>query len=158
MSTPPGAGVTDTITLTNVGNVPENNVTLTATGSSGLTVTGLTPVSLAVGQSATETITLTPDGSTPLNSTLDTTITATFGPSGTPVTQTVDIPVQVVVPGAQSIASAAVAAEQIGNTNLANRLSDLSIALTNLVQNPTSAVYQGQAEAALTSIYQPGHE
>ncbi len=152
VSTPPGAGVTDTITLTNVGNVPENNVTLTATGSSGLTVTGLAPVSLAVGHSVTETIMLTPGASTPLNSTLDTTITATFGPSGTPVTQTVDIPVQVVVPGAQSIASAAVAAGQIGNANLANRLSDLSIALTNLVQNPTSAVYRGQAEAALTSI------
>ena len=152
VSTPPGAGVTDTITLTNAGNVPENNVTLTATGSSGLTVTGLTPVSLAVGQSVTETITLTPDASTPVNSTLDTTITATFGPSGTPVNQTIDIPVQVVVPGAQSIASAAVAAEQIGNTNLGNQLNDLSIALTSLVETPTSAVYQGQAVAALTSI------
>ena len=60
----------------------ENNITLTDTLPSGLTLTGLAPVSLAVGQSTTETITLTPDASTPLNSTLEATITATFGPSG----------------------------------------------------------------------------
>ena len=116
----------------------ENNIALTDTLSSGLTLTGLTPVSLAVGQSTTETITLTPDASTPLNSTLDATITATFGPSASPETQTVQIPVNVVVPGAAAIASAAVAAGQLGNTNLADRLNDLSTALTNLVENPTS--------------------
>ena len=69
-----------------------------------------------------------------------------------PETQTIEIPVEVVAPGVPAIASAAVAAEQIGNTNLANQLNDLSIALTSLVETPTSAVYQGQAVAALTSI------
>ncbi len=39
-----------------------------------------------------------------------------------------------------------------GNTNLADRLNDLSSAVTNLVQNPTSAVYQSQALASLTAI------
>ena len=72
--------------------------------------------------------------------------------AGVPVTQTIEIPVDVVAPGVPAIASAAVAAEQIGNTNLANQLNDLSIALTSLVETPTSAVYQGQAVAALTSI------
>jgi uncharacterized membrane protein len=69
-----------------------------------------------------------------------------------PDTQSVTIPVQVVVPGVPAIASAALAAAQIGKSDLANRLNDLSIALTNLVQTPTSAVYQSQAVAALTSI------
>ena len=148
----PGVAVTDTLTLTNVGNVAENNITLTDTLPSGLTLTGLAPVSLAVGQSTTETITLTPDASTPLNSTLEATITATYGPSAAPVTQTSGSPVNVVVPGAAAIADAAAAAGQLGNTNLADRLNDLSTALTNLVQNPTSAVYQSQAQASLTAV------
>ncbi len=152
LSTIPGGPVTDTITLTNVGNVAEDNITLTGTLPSGLTLSGLAPVSLAVGQTTTETITLTPDTSTPLNSTLDATITATFGPSASPVTQTAQIPVSVVVPGAAAIADASVAAGQLGNTDLANRLSDLSTALTNLVQNPTSPVYSSQAQASLTAL------
>ena len=72
--------------------------------------------------------------------------------AGVPETQTIEIPVDVVAPGVSAIAGAAVAAEQIGNTNLANQLNDLSTALTSLVETPTSAVYQGQAVAALTSI------
>jgi hypothetical protein len=110
------------------------------------------PVTLAVGQSTTEMITLTPDASTPLNSTIDATITATFGPAASPATQTAQIHVNVVVPGAAAIANASVAAGQLGNTNLANQLSDLSTALTNLVENPASAVYQSQAQASLTAV------
>jgi uncharacterized repeat protein (TIGR01451 family) len=148
----PGAPVSDTLTLTNVGNVPESNVTLSDTLSPGLTLNGLAPVSLALGQSTTETITLTPADSTPLNSALAATITATFGPSAAPVTESVSIPVNVVVPGAAAIAGASSAANQIGNTSLANQLGDLSIALTNLVQNPTSTVYQSQALAGLSAV------
>jgi hypothetical protein len=152
VSTTPGVGVTDTLTLTNVGNVNENNIALTATTSSGLTVSGLAPVSLQVGQSTTEKIMLAPDAATPLNSLLQATITVTFGPSASPQTQTLILPVNVVVPGATAIANAAVAAGQLGNTNLANRLNDLSIALTNLVQNPTSRVFNSQALAALDAL------
>jgi len=72
--------------------------------------------------------------------------------AGVPATQTIQIPVQVVVPGAQAIANAAVAAGQLGNTDLAARFNDLSIALTNLVQSPTSAVYQSQAQASLAAV------
>ena len=151
VNTTPGTPVADTITLANAGNVPET-VSLAATLPSGLTASALTPVTLAVGQSTTETITLTPDASTPLNSTLDATITATFGPSASPQTQTVQIPVSVVVPGAAAIANAAVAAGQLGNTNLADRLNDLSIALTNLFQNPTSQVYMSQSSASLDAV------
>ena len=151
VSTPPGAAITDTLTLTNVGNVPETKITLAFGGSSGLTVTGLTPVSLAVGQSTTETITLTPDLATPLNSTVDAIIAASFGPAGA-LSQSIDILVQIIVPGAQSIATAAVAAQQLGNTGLADRLNDLGIALTNLVQNPTSGVYLSQVQANITPL------
>jgi len=152
VNTIPEGAATDTLTITDAGNVPESNITLAATLPGGLTLSGLTPVSVAVGQSATETVTLTPDASTPLNSALDATITATFGPSASPQTQTVDIPVQVVVPGAAAIANASAAANQLGNTSLAAQLNDLSTALTNLVQNPTSAVYSSQAQASLTAV------
>ena len=149
----PGQPTTDTITATNVGNVSENNIVLTSMATTGLAVTGLTPLSLAVGQSATETVTLTPDPSTLLNTTLDATLTATFGPSATPATQTLDIPVAVLVPGAAAIADAAVAAGQASTTaTWPTGSNDLSTALTNLVQDPTSAVYDSQAVASLTAI------
>ena len=152
VNTTPGVGATDTLTITNVGNVPENNIMLAATTSSGLTISGLAPLSLAVGQSATETVTLTPATATPLNSMLQATITATYGPSSAAQTQTLNMVVDVVVPGAAAIANAAVAAQQLNNSGLAGRLQDLSTALTNLVQNPTSPVYKGQALANLTSL------
>ena len=153
VSTTPGAPVQETLTLTNVGNVVENNIALAATLPTGLTATGLTTLpSLPLGQSMNETITFTPASSTPLNSTLDATVTATFGPSAAPLTQTLLIPVQVAVPGAAAIASAADAAQQLGNTSLGNRLDDLSAALTNLVQNPTSALFKSQALASLDAV------
>ena len=152
LSTTPGAAVTDVITITNVGNVVENNIALAATLSSGLTLTGLNTLTLGLGQSVTETITVTPDASTPLNSILQATINATFGPSPSPSTQTLTLPVEVVVPGAPALANAAFTAGQIGNTNLEIQLQDLATALTNLVQTPTSAVYQSQAVAALSSL------
>ena len=154
LSTTPGSGVTDTITLTNVGNVKEDNVTLSSTTATGLAVSGLPagPVSLDVGQSVTETVTLTPDPATPLNSTLAATITATFGPAGSPLTQSVTVPVQVVAPGVAAISGAAVAAGQAGNTNLGNQLNNLSLALTSLYQNPADPVANGQATAALDSL------
>ena len=146
----PGVAATDTITITDVGNVAENNVKLSATPSSGLTLTGLTSVNLAVGQSRTETITLTPDASIPLNTLLQAVITATFGASA--ATQTLYLPVDVIAPGVTALGNAAVAAGQLGNTDLVNRLTDLATALTNLVQTPSSAVYKGQAVANLKSL------
>ncbi len=72
--------------------------------------------------------------------------------AGVPGTQTLTIPVTVAVAGIQALASAAYAANQIGNTGLATQFSNLSIALTSLVQNPTSAVYLSQSQAAIASI------
>ncbi len=136
------------LTIESVGNVAEN-VTFTTALPTNLTLTGLSPTSLAVGQAITQTIMLTPNATVPLNSTLTARISANFGASEP---QIFAIPVRVAVPGADAIADAAVAAGQLGNDALANRLNDLSLALTNLVQNPNSAVFKSQALAALDSI------
>ena len=152
VNTTPAGPVNDTITITNAGNVAEDNITFTDSLPSGLTLTGLSPVSLGVGMSTTDTITLTPAASVPLNTLLDATITATFGPAAAPQTQTLLVQLNVVVPGAAALATAADAAAQLGNSNLAAQLADLSAALTNLVQNPTSAVYESQALASLSAI------
>ena len=72
--------------------------------------------------------------------------------AGVPDSQTLDIPVQVVVPGAAAIASASTAAAEIGNSNLADQLSNLGVALTNLVQSPTNAAFVSEVQAAITSI------
>ncbi len=152
VNTTPGVAASDTLTITNVGNVPQTNISFASSNSAGLSVSGLAPLSLAVGQSTTETVTFTPSASTPLNSILQSTITATYGPTTSPQTQTLNMTVDVVVPGAAALANAAVAAQQLSNSGLAGRLQDLSTALTSLVQNPTSPVYQGQALANLDSL------
>jgi uncharacterized repeat protein (TIGR01451 family) len=151
LNTLPGGAVTTTLTLQAVGNVPEK-IALSVSAPAGLTATGLHPVVLAPGDSATETITLTPSRTTSLNSTLDAIITASFGSSDTPITQEFDLPVNVVVPGAVALANASVAARQLGNDGLVNRFSDLSTALTNLVQDPTNKVYKSQAVANIDSL------
>ena len=139
VNTTPGVAATDTLSITNAGNVAENNIVLGSVSSSGLTVSGLATLSLAVGQSATETVSFTPSASTPLNSILQSTITATYGPSASQESQSLNMVVDVVVPGATAIANAALAAQQLGNAGLVGRLQDLSTALTSLVQDPTSA-------------------
>jgi uncharacterized membrane protein len=151
MTIPPGVTVTTTLTLKNDGNVSET-VSLATAAPTGLTAGSLAPITLAIGATQTETLTLTPTAATPLNNTFDVTITATYGPSGSPANQTVDIPVNVAIPGASAIANASVAAGQLGNSNLADRLSDLGTALTNLVENPASAVYQSEAQASLAAV------
>ena len=148
LNTTPGASVTTTLSLTASGNVPED-VQFTVDLPSGLSLAGLSPVSLANGATTTLVLTLTPAAGTPLNTTRTATITASFG-AGEPVT--LSIPVRVAVPGADAIADAAVAASGLGNAALANRLDDLSIALTSLVQDPTSAVSKSQSLASLDSI------
>jgi len=152
VSTTPGAGVTDAITITNVGNVTESNISLTSTLPSGLSLTGLYTLTLGAGGSATEYVTLTPSAATPLGGTLQATITATYGPVGSPLTLTLPITVTVEVPGATAIANAAVSAGQLGNANLANRLEELSTDLTNLVQNTASAIYNSQVLADIDAV------
>jgi uncharacterized membrane protein len=141
------------VTATNVGNVTESFAE-SASGSPGVTQVGLITFdrTLAPGQSITDPVTINTSGSTPPNSDLQLTVTATYGPANAPLTQSLQIPVNVVVPGVDALATAADTAGQAGNANLANRLGDLNTALTNLVQTPTSAIYLSQAQADITSI------
>lgn len=148
VSTIPGTPVTVQLSLESVGNVP-NNITFDVTLAAGLTLNGLNPITVNPGETAVQTLTLTPAAGTPLNTTLAATITANFG---APEPQSLTIPIRVAAPGVESIASAAVAVGQLGSTDLAQRLNDLSIALTNLVQNPSSDTFKSQALASLDSI------
>ncbi len=150
VNTLPGTAVTQKIILTNVGNIAETGIKLTTSNIASLTVGPIASIDLAVGESKTIEITLTPGASVPLNSELSTTLTATFGLLKT--TQTLPLDVAVVAPGVTAIANAAAAATELSDTNLADRLHDLSVALTNLAQTPLNPVYKGQVLANIDSI------
>jgi uncharacterized membrane protein len=150
LSTTPGTSVSTTVTIHAVGNVSET-VNLSTVLPDGLLSSNLDPIALSIGESKTITITLTPNSATPLNSSLLAKLVASFGLNGA-LTQTQGLSVRVAVPGADAIANASHAATQLGNTNLASRLGDLSIALTNLVQSPSDPVYKSQALASLDSV------
>ena len=59
---------------------------------------------------------------------------------------------RVVVPGADAIANAGVSAAALGEFELAQRLNDLGIALTNLVLSPSDPIAKSQAIAAIDAI------
>ena len=136
----PGVAATATLTLQNVGNVSET-VTLSTTTPAGLTAGSLGTVTLAPGATQTETLTLTPDASATLNQTLATTITASFGPSSTPVTTTDEI--DLLVRSAQTVAvsQAAIAAGSANNTQLSSVLTDLGNTLASLQTATSSALF-----------------
>src|SRR5690606_12955062 len=99
----------------------------------GLAADAIAAATLAPGASITRTLTLTPEAGAPLNATLTAAIVAGYGAG---LSQTLQVPVQIVVPGVADIAGAAVAADQLGDADLAARLRDLADALTALVQDP----------------------
>lgn len=147
--TVPGTSVSSSLDLHAVGNTSAN-VELTLVASSGLTVTGLPAmVSMNSGANLTIPFSITASNSVALNSDLLISILVKFGSNPDVEQQRVFIPVRVVVPGADAIALAAVATNQLGNSDLANRWNDLSFALTNLVLEPTNAVFKAQAVASL---------
>lgn len=147
----PGATATDVLTIVNAGNVPED-VTLSSSAETGLTIAGLSKITLQPGQSVTENVTYSADSSVPLNSLLGSTITATYGPSASPQTASLEILADIVVPGASAISSAIASADQLGESDLAARLNDLSTELTSLVLDPTSPVAQSQLLATLDAL------
>ncbi|MCC6420670.1 MAG: hypothetical protein IT429_20725, partial [Gemmataceae bacterium] len=143
-----GTPVSVPFTLTSTGNIPQE-VRFNIDTKDGMTISGLNDLTLNPGEVVTQTLTLTPDPDRPLSSHLGANITAEFGAQ---LSKRLSIAVQLVVPGADAIANASAAAERLGNADLANRLDDLSIVLTNLVQDPTSPVFKSQSLAALDSI------
>ena len=101
VSTVPGVAGTAQLHADQCGQRAGDGIVLLPQARRGCRWAGCRRSSLAVGKSAAETVNLTPERTTPLNSTLQATLTATFGPSDSPLTQTLDIPVDVVVPGAR---------------------------------------------------------
>lgn len=148
----PGGTAPGSLVITNIGNVA-TMVSLAQSLTAGLNVTGLPgTLNLAVGQTVMIPLTYSTPSTTTLNSNLAATFTATFG-AGIPTNpQRVQVPVRVVVPGADALANAATTAQQLGNVDLAARLKDLSTALTNLVVNPSSPVFKSQSLATLDAI------
>lgn len=148
LATTPGAPASATVTVRNAGNVAEN-VSFVLDLPAGLAGDALAPATLAPGESTTRTLALTPDAGAPLNATLTAAIVAGYGAG---LSQTLQVPVQVVVPGVADIAGAAVAADQLGDDDLAARLRDLADALIALVQDPASAVARSRVLATLDAV------
>ncbi len=151
----PGGGWGFSFTLQNVGNVTET-VDPTATIPAGLDLPGgffsLNNVTLAPGQSVVETATHGSDPTLPLNSTQTVTVTATYGPAAAPLTQTVQMTLDMILAGTQYIGGMGIAAAQAGLTDMADRLNDLAADLTNLFEDPTNAVDKSQALADIDSL------
>ncbi|WP_165074533.1 Ig-like domain repeat protein [Paludisphaera rhizosphaerae] len=148
VSSSPGTPAQIKLRLENTGNVAEA-VSFQSLASEGLSVAGLAPLTLNPGQVVELNLTLTPAASTPLNQTLGLRLTTDFG---TPFPDFHSFTLITAVPGATSVADAATVANRIGQPDLAARLSDLGVALTNLVGSPTSAVYKSQVVADLGAI------
>lgn len=149
VSTVPGVGVDVALVLEAVGNVGEV-VSLDVSLSQGLSLAGLSDATLGPHELQVQILTLTPDAGVPLNTQLVATITADFG---APEPITLQIPVRVTAPGVEGANRAALFARDFfGQDDLADRLDDLSIALTNLSQDADDAVFKSQAVASLDSV------
>lgn len=148
VTTTPALGAQTVLVVESRGNVAET-IQFDLDASVGLTVDGLQTVSLNPGERTELLLTLTPDAGIKLNSSLSAAITANFD-GREPVSLT--IPVRIAAPGVVSIGEAATSAQVLGHDDLANRLDDLGIALTDLVQTPDSPVFRSQALSNLESI------
>ncbi len=148
LSTTPGVAAEVEVTVTSVGNLTED-VTFIIENAGGLSVAGLSDITLAPGEQHVFQLTLTPDAGVPFNSQLTSIITADFG---TEVPSTIAFVVTVAAPGVVSLNRGAVAADALGHSDLASRMRDLSIALNNLVQQPGDPVFKSQSLASLDSI------
>jgi uncharacterized membrane protein len=150
LSSSPGVATTATLTLVNDGNVSET-VSLSAATPSGLTAGSLPNLTLAPGASQTETVTLTPDASAPLNQSLEATITASYGPSASPVTTGAVVDLLVRSTQTVAVSQAAVAANSASNTGLTSVLLDLADTLASL-QTSASAALFAEAQTDLGNL------
>ena len=125
------------------------DISITGDVSDGLTVTGVSDFTLAAGETTTRTLTLTPAAGLPLNTELGVALDVDFGGQ---LSTTINVPLRVVAPSVDATARAAVASRDLGDPNLADRLDELSIALTRLVENPEATWFKSQATTALDTI------
>ncbi|MCA9061494.1 MAG: hypothetical protein KDA96_00465 [Planctomycetaceae bacterium] len=146
--TPVATPVDVRLILHSTANVPLD-VTFAIDPSSGLTVSGVTDVTLQPGDTITQTVTLTPAADQLPHSELGVSLTASFGAQ---LPRRTAILLRVVVPGAEDAGRAAAAAQQLGLASLAADLDHLGIALTNIVEHPGDLVFKEQAAVSLTAI------
>ncbi|MEW5800649.1 MAG: hypothetical protein AB1847_00960 [bacterium] len=152
LNTSPGSSASTKLTLTAVGNVPEE-INLNIQLSEGISVSGIiSPVSLNAGDSVIQTLTFIPTADTPLNTILQVTITATYGPPSEPLAATSQLQIQVTAPGALPASNASNAAAQMGRPELSYTLSSLGSTLTELYQVPGSEVYKSRTLALLETL------
>ncbi|MDG3004921.1 Ig-like domain repeat protein [Paludisphaera mucosa] len=148
VSTSPGTPVQVKLRLEATGNVAET-VHFQSFATSGLAVGGLSTRVLDPGQVIELVLTLTPAADAALNQTLGLRLVTEFG---TPFPDTRSISVIVAVPGAAATATAAADARRLGQPDLAARLEDVGVAMTNLVGDPADPVSKGQALASLDAV------
>jgi uncharacterized membrane protein len=125
-------------------------LTLPAGGGSRTIQWNATLSNLQAGEARPVTLATTvqlPGQAAPFTMTLPPTVAAVIAP-----TQTLQIAVQAVVPGAAAIDCSATAAGQLNDKDLSDRLTELGVALTNLVQNPTSATFKSAVLADLDTV------
>jgi uncharacterized membrane protein len=149
----PGSITNGSITIQNVGHVQEE-LRLGVNGlTTGFVLDGVPQtLSLAPGQKVDIPVTLTIASSTAINATAYVHVTLSNNLAGAAVRKAGLFHVRVVVPGAEALSNASVTAYQLGQTDLGNRLSDLSISLSNLVQTPTDSVAKSQSVAAIDAV------
>jgi len=149
VATIPGQSVDVALVIESSGNVNEF-VDFELSSTPGLAVTGLVDTAVGAGQLEVLILTVTPDPGVPLNTILHAEITADYdGPE-----QAIFVlPVTVAAPGAAAAVSAGrFIRDFFGNADLADQFDDLSVALTNLAQQPSSEVFHSQAVASLDSV------
>ncbi|MFN7892866.1 MAG: transglutaminase domain-containing protein, partial [Pirellula sp.] len=146
----PGSSVDGSIRLTNFGNLTTTVGLSYSPLPSNFSISSIPQsVTLAVGESLTIPYTVTSATSVSLN-----TEYLRFQTGGaTEFSDRVTIArIRVVVPGAQSIATAAISANQLGETDLAERLNDLASAISVFVQSPSDSIARSQALSSLDAI------
>lgn len=151
----PGSVTSGTITIQNIGHVQEE-LRLKANGlTTGIVLAGMPQtLSLAPGQKAEIPVTLTIASTTAIHTSAHVHITLSNNQADAPIRKAGMFQVRVVVPGVEALSSASATAYQLGQSDLGDRLSDLSISLSNLIQTPTDAVAKSQSVAAIDAVLQ----
>ncbi|MHB8969759.1 MAG: dockerin type I domain-containing protein [Pirellulaceae bacterium] len=152
-STFPDTTVRGAISVRNNGNITETATLLAGGLPNGFTIDGLPQtLALAPGDVVDVSYALTVASSVPLLSTASLRLSLDKTPTGATEPYALEVPVRIVVPGADAIANASFTARQLGTTDLADRLDTLAVSLTNLVSAPTDRIANSQSVAALDAV------
>ncbi|MBU6172603.1 MAG: hypothetical protein KGQ60_02300, partial [Planctomycetes bacterium] len=151
----PGSITNGLITIENVGHAHEDLLVQASPLPSGFSLSGLPKsVSIAPGQSINVPFSVSIAPSTAIHERAYVKLRLSNNAPNAPIRKEDLFYVRVVVPGAESLSIAANTAAQLGQSDLGDRLSDLSISLSSLIQTPTDAVAKSQSVAAIDAVVQ----